>query len=127
MNEVVIVAGTNIEPDLNMQEARRNLSQISIILNESRVYTTKPVVFTNQPDFLNAAFWVKTKDNKEDFKKKLKEIEKKQGRVKTNNKSGPRCIDLDIVVWNREIVDKDFYVYSYIKDTVLEALPDLKF
>lgn len=127
MNKVVIVAGSNIEAKINMQKARSNLSEICTILKESKVYKTKPVVFLEQPNFLNAAFLVQTKDNQEEFKKKLKDIEKKQGRTKTENKAGPRCIDLDITVWNGKIVDQDFYKYNYIKDTVLEVVPELEY
>lgn len=82
--------------------------------------------FTEQPDFLNGAFLIQTEDSWEIFNRKLKQIEIDQGRVKTENKNGPRSIDLDIVVWNKKIVDPDFYRRDFIKKTVLELIPDLK-
>ena len=61
-----------------------------------------------------------------------KKIEKRLGRVKGPIKSGPRTIDLDIIVFNNKIVHKDFdhdYVYTPIMQIVnsrgiqLENLP----
>jgi 7,8-dihydro-6-hydroxymethylpterin-pyrophosphokinase len=47
--------------------------------------------------------------------------------VKTENKNGPRCIDLDIVVWNRKVIDRDFYDRDFLQTVVLELMPDLRF
>jgi len=42
------------------------------------------------------------------------------GRDRTVAKFGPRCIDLDIAVWNGEIVDKDYYTRDFLKKSVDE-------
>ena len=126
MNEVVISVGSNINPELNVKLAKETLNKISVLLRVSQFYITKPLGFTEQPDFLNGAFLIQTEDSWEIFNRKLKQIEIDQGRVKTENKNGPRCIDLDIVVWNKKIVDPDFYRRDFIKKTVLELIPDLK-
>ncbi|NEP24386.1 MULTISPECIES: 2-amino-4-hydroxy-6-hydroxymethyldihydropteridine diphosphokinase [unclassified Moorena] len=126
VNEVVVSVGSNIEPHKNVKLAKYNLSKTDNFVNESRFYITKPIGFTEQPDFLNGAFLIHTEDGFETFRQKLKQVEIDQGRVKQSNKNGPRCIDLDIVVWNRRIVDPDFYQRDFIKKTVLELIPDLK-
>ncbi|WP_424098037.1 2-amino-4-hydroxy-6-hydroxymethyldihydropteridine diphosphokinase [Moorena producens] len=103
---------------------------------------TKTIGFTEQHNFINGAFLIHTEDSFETFRQKLKQEvrpvanlilnaesapnEIDQGRVKQANKNRPRCIDLDIVVWNRRIVDPDFYQRDFIKKTVLELIPDLK-
>ncbi|EGJ29654.1 MULTISPECIES: 2-amino-4-hydroxy-6-hydroxymethyldihydropteridine diphosphokinase [Moorena] len=141
VNEVVVSVGSNIEPNKNVKLAKDKLSKIDNFVNESRFYLTKPIGFTDQPDFLNGAFLIHTEDGFETFRQKLKQVEIDQGRVKQEvrpvanlirqrkahlpNKNGPRCIDLDIVVWNRRIVDPDFYQRDFIKKTVLELIPDL--
>ncbi|NEP51600.1 MAG: 2-amino-4-hydroxy-6-hydroxymethyldihydropteridine diphosphokinase [Moorea sp. SIO3C2] len=125
VNEVVVSVGSNIEPDKNVKLAEDNLSKTDYFVNKSRFYITKPIGFTDQPDFLNGAFLIHTEDGFETFRQKLKQVEIDQGRVKQSNKNGPRCIDLDIVVWNRRIVDPDFYQRDFIKKTVLELIPDL--
>lgn len=126
MNEVVISVGSNINPELNVELAKEALNKAGILLKASQFYLTKPVGFTEQADFLNGAFLIQTEDSREILNRQLKQIEIAQGRVKTENKNGPRSIDLDIVVWNRKIIDPDFYERDFIKKTVLELIPDLK-
>ena len=49
-----------------------------------------------------------------------KKIEDKMGRDRTAPKFGPRNIDLDIVVWNGEIVDDDYYTRDFLQKSVRE-------
>jgi 7,8-dihydro-6-hydroxymethylpterin-pyrophosphokinase len=42
------------------------------------------------------------------------------GRDRTAPKFGPRNIDLDIVVWNGEIVDNDYYTRDFLQKSVDE-------
>lgn len=125
MNEVIISVGSNIEPEINIEIARKKISEKSKFVKQSQFYQTRPIGFTEQPDFLNGAYLIQTEDSRKTLREKLKQIEIDMGRVKTENKNGPRCIDLDIVVWNREIVDRDFYQRDFIQKTVLELIPDL--
>lgn len=125
MNEVVISVGSNIDPELNVERAKVALSKSEIMIDTSQFYITKPLGFTKQADFVNGAFLIHTEDSREIFNQKLKQIEIALGRIKTENKNGPRCIDLDIVVWNQQVVDPDFYERDFIKKTVLELIPDL--
>ena len=125
MNEVIISVGSNIEPEINIEIARKKISEKYNFVKQSQFYRTRPIGFTEQPDFRNGAYLIQTEDSRQTLREKLKQIEIDMGRVKTENKNGPRCIDLDIVVWNREIVDRDFYQRDFIQKTVLELIPDL--
>ncbi|MBC6424596.1 MAG: 2-amino-4-hydroxy-6-hydroxymethyldihydropteridine diphosphokinase [Hormoscilla sp. SP5CHS1] len=125
MNEVIISVGSNIEPEINIEIAREKISEKYKLVKQSQFYRTRPIGFTEQPYFLNRAYLIQTEDSYPTLREKLKQIEIDMGRVKTENKNGPRCIDLDIVVWNREIVDQDFYQRDFIQKTVLELIPDL--
>jgi 2-amino-4-hydroxy-6-hydroxymethyldihydropteridine diphosphokinase len=78
------------------------------LVAESEWATAAPIGVVEQADFLNGAFLVETALDREAFRAYLKGVEDRLGRVREGNKYGPRTIDLDIVVWNREIVDKDF-------------------
>ena len=49
------------------------------------------------------------------------------GRIKTSNKQGPRIIDLDIVIWNNKIMDDDVYQRGFLKNSILELIPDFNF
>jgi 2-amino-4-hydroxy-6-hydroxymethyldihydropteridine diphosphokinase len=55
----------------------------------------------------------------------LKELESKLGRVNTDNRYGPRTIDLDILVWNGEVVDEEVYEREFLRKSIKELLPDL--
>ena len=48
------------------------------------------------------------------------------GRVKSANKFGPRVIDLDIVVWNGEVTDEDYYSREFLRDAVEEVIEGKK-
>ena len=56
----------------------------------------------------------------------LKNLEKKLGRVRLENKNGPRTIDLDIIIWNREVVDNEVYEREFLLNSINELLPELK-
>ena len=56
----------------------------------------------------------------------LKNLEYKLGRVKTENINGPRPIDLDIIVWNGEVVDSEVYEREFLINSINELLPKLK-
>ena len=60
------------------------------------------------------------------MKADLKAIEVKLGRQPGKHRYGPRTIDLDLVVWNGEVIDQDLYTRDYLREAVLAVLPDLK-
>lgn len=127
MNRAIIALGSNIEPKKNIQKAKQFLGQKFKILSESGFVTTKAVGFKNQADFLNGALLIETDLEPEDLKSQLQDIEVALGRIRTGEKFAPRTIDLDIVVWNNQIMDVDFYTRDYLKQSVLEVLPQLTY
>ena len=126
MNEVIIGLGSNIKPHENIHKAKLILFTTYNVIAVSRFVTTKPIGAFNQPDYVNGVILIKTNHDVAKLKEKLKKIEKDLGRIKTLHKYDPRTIDIDIIVWNREIVDPDFYTRDYLKRSVLELIPDLK-
>jgi 2-amino-4-hydroxy-6-hydroxymethyldihydropteridine diphosphokinase len=90
------------------------------IVKVSEMIKTKPIGIANQSDFTNGAVKIKTELNREELTGLLKGIEDKMGRDRTVPKFGPRCIDLDIVVWNGEIVDDDYYTRDFLQKSVSE-------
>lgn len=126
MNRVVIGVGSNIDPEKNIAKAKEILTSEQKFIKSSQIIKTKPIGKKNQPDFLNCAFLIDTDLSREEFNRYLKGIEKKLNRFKTKDKFGPRTIDLDIVVWNGEVVDEDFYKRDFLRSSVQELLPDLQ-
>ncbi len=127
MNRVIVGLGSNVEPDKNIQKTKEILFQEYNVLAESCLKTTKPIGTIPRADFINGVLLLETSLESEQLKTELKEIESRLGRSKEYDRSGPRTIDLDIVLWNGSIVDQDFYERAYLKRSVLELVPDLKY
>jgi 2-amino-4-hydroxy-6-hydroxymethyldihydropteridine diphosphokinase len=114
----VLSVGSNIEPEVHISTAREILIENQHFLGESPCYLTKPVGLQAQPDFQNTAFVVRTGLSKDEFKKYLNGVEKRLGRVKGPDKTGPHTIDLDIVIWDGEVVCSDYFHQEYISKPV---------
>jgi len=125
MNQAVIGFGSNIDPQDNIKQAKELIAENHCILAESKFATTKPIGIVDQPNFLNGAVLIETLMNCTKLKTSLKSIEKTIGRNFQTEKLGPRTIDLDIIIWNDKIVDQDFYKRDFVKNSVLELLPNL--
>ena len=122
MNKVIISVGSNIEPEKHVSAAKKILTLDQLLLDESRFNRTSPRGFLNQPAFLNGAFFIRTSLEFQELKKYLKSVENQLGRIRTSNKNGPRTIDLDIVLFNDDVVDLDYYKYDFVKVAVDELL-----
>ncbi len=122
MNEVIIGIGSNINADENIAKMLEILNQEVAILAVSSMIKTTPIGIENQADFTNGAVKVSTGLDESSLKKLLKQIEDRMGRDRTGPKFGPRCIDLDIVVWNGDIVDDDYYTRDFLQQNVAELL-----
>lgn len=121
MNTVIVGIGSNIDPEHHIDLAIRKLAEISRVVKVSSLRVTAPLVYTEQPDFVNGAALIESDQDSETFTLMLKTIEQELGRVKTANKNGPRTIDLDIVVWNGRVVDDDYYERDFLRESVREV------
>jgi 2-amino-4-hydroxy-6-hydroxymethyldihydropteridine diphosphokinase len=122
MNTVIVGVGSNIQPDSTIKQARTILSHEHQVIKESAFVATAPIGFTDQPDFVNGAFFVETDMDLPGFENYLKEVENRLGRVRTGNKFGPRTIDLDIIVWNGRVVSDDYATRDFVKKAVDELI-----
>lgn len=125
MNRVIIAVGSNIDPHHHIEQARQKLAQSHHLLAESAFVQTAPIGFAEQADFINGAFLIETTLDAPMLKQWLRKLENVAGRVRTENKFGPRTLDLDIAVWNEEVVDKDVYCRDFLKQAILELWPEL--
>jgi len=127
MNTVIIGLGSNIDPEKNIEKAKHIINDLFTLQAESKFIRTKPVGYLEQDDFINGAVLIKTDLNADQLKLNLKQVEETLGRQAPSIKFGPRTIDLDIVIFNNEVTDKDFYERDFLKNSVLELLPNLKY
>ena len=128
-NKVYIALGTNIGNwENNFHQALFQINKFSIITNFSSIYFSKPYGFKNQKNFCNMAIELETNLSPFDLLKSIKLIEKM---MKKNKKiiNGPRRIDLDIIFYNRIILNKNSLIIphpqAHIRDFVLYPISDM--
>jgi len=119
-HETIIGLGSNIDPERNIASALHFLRQEHELVQISSLIKTSPIGIPDQPDFLNGAAKILTTMEIADFKRYLKDIEDRLKRDRTAPKYGPRTIDLDIVIWDGEIIDPDYYSRDFLKTAVDE-------
>ena len=125
-HEVVIGLGSNIDPEANLEQAVLELKSRFKVSKRSQWTRTKPIGIQDQPDFYNGALLMETELEQQNLKKELKRIEDILGRDRSLPKFGPRTIDLDILIWNKKVVDKDYYERDFLRKGVEEIIPDLE-
>lgn len=98
---VFISAGSNIDPQTNLQRAVDALSEHCNLLAVSSVYRSPPFGYKEQPDFLDIIVKLSTPSLPIAFKDILDEIEADCGRDRDNQESpyGPLPLDMDILLW----------------------------
>ena len=125
LNKAIIAVGSNIEPETHIERARKMIAAEHTLVAVSDLVQTTRQGFAEQADFLNGAFSIETGLDIEGLEAYLKGVEATLGRARTENKNGPRTIDLDITVFNGEIVDDDFYRYDFVRKAVTELMPEI--
>ncbi len=125
-NKVVIALGSNIEPEENLELAVVELKSRFKVSKRSRWLRTKPIGILDQPDFYNGVLIMVTELGMESLKQELKSVEDLMGRDRSKPKFGPRIIDLDILIWNGEVIDNDYYDRDFLRKGVEEILPDFE-
>ena len=68
-------------------------------------YRTEPVDYTDQDWFVNAAVRISTALNPHELLAQLNAIEHSAGRIRTQQRFGPRTLDMDIVFYDDVIMD----------------------
>ena len=120
MNTAIVSIGSNINAGENISKMLDILGNLVEIVRVSSMIRTKAIGIEDQPDFTNGAVKIRTSEGREALNRLLKQIEDDLGRDRSAPRFGPRTMDLDIVVWNGEIVDEDFYSRDFLKKSVQE-------
>lgn len=120
MNDCIIGIGSNIEADYHIAEMLKLLSASVQIVQVSRMVKTKPIGITDQPDYTNGAVRILTAMQRDELTLFLKQLEDQMGRDRSQQKSGPRNIDLDILIWNNKVVDPDYYTREFLRASAAE-------
>ncbi len=107
MNKTYFLLGSNMgNSKVQLLKAIALIEKkIGKTIRRSSLYSTAAWGNTNQPDFLNQVIVVETKCTAGETMQLILAIEEKMGRVRTV-KNAPRIIDIDILFFNKEIIDE---------------------
>ena len=131
-NLAFLVLGSNNDAESMLPAAAAALAELGQIRATSQVWETEPVGFREQPNFLNAAVLLATDHSADALKSNLiPRIESALGRVRDPaNKNGPRTIDIDLALFNREVIakhripDPDILTQAFVARPLAELCPD---
>lgn len=110
MTVAYIAIGSNLASPLEQVNAAvKALGDIpeSRILAISSFYRTPPLGPQDQPDYLNAAVALETTLAPEELLNHTQRIELQQGRVRKDERWGPRTLDLDIMLFGNEVINTE--------------------
>ena len=109
MERVALSLGSNLGLKMeNIARAFDNLSEFLICPSISKLYETKPLYVTAQPEFINAVTVGYTDLSPIGFLNAIQQVENELGRNRHGvQRMGPRRIDIDIILFGERIVTLD--------------------
>lgn len=75
------------------------------VIESSSFYQSKPMGPPDQPEYINAVVRVATQLSPHELLHSLQKIEGAHGRVRKEERWGPRSLDLDILLFGNECID----------------------
>ena len=141
MNRIYLSVASNIQPEANIFAAMKALAPDCKLLKLSRCFVTDAIPAPDQPPtkdlpyYINCVALVETEYEAEELKfEVLRPLEQKLGRVRTADKYAPRPIDLDILLFNDDIIqqenlmipDSDIIKRWFLAQGILDITPDLQ-
>ncbi|MFM2588870.1 2-amino-4-hydroxy-6-hydroxymethyldihydropteridine diphosphokinase [Vibrio sp. TBV020] len=110
MITVFIAVGSNLgDPVSQANVAIDALKQLpkSQFVSTSSLYSSTPMGPQDQPDYINAVVELKTELTPIELLNCTQTIELEQGRVRKEERWGPRTLDLDILLYGNEVMDSE--------------------
>ncbi|EEX34815.1 MULTISPECIES: 2-amino-4-hydroxy-6-hydroxymethyldihydropteridine diphosphokinase [Vibrio] len=110
MITVFIAVGSNLaDPVTQANDAIEALKQLpkSQFKQSSNLYSSTPMGPQDQPDYINAVVEITTELTPLELLNCTQAIEQEQGRVRKDERWGPRTLDLDIVLYGNEVMDSE--------------------
>ena len=115
MNKAIIGIGSNTtDAKARVEECCRQLSYVATESRFSSIYETEAVGTIPQPNYHNCVGVLRTSQPFEELKQKFKEMEREAGRLPEHKTEGKVIIDIDIVVWNNEVIKPTDLTRTYM-------------
>lgn len=110
MIQVYIGLGSNLElPEKQIQAACKSLASLpdTVFIKCSSLYQSRPMGPQDQPDYVNAVALIETALSPESLLQQTQLIECQQGRIRKENRWGPRTLDLDILLFGQQLIENE--------------------
>ncbi len=120
MNTAIIMLGSNVDAEENLQSAKEKLSDIFELVKESSVVISKPNGNNYKSDFYNKAIILLSVENEEETISIFKDIELEMGRTVNSKKKGIIPIDIDLIFWNEKLVHDDYNRFEFVRTCIDE-------
>ncbi|BDU36132.1 2-amino-4-hydroxy-6-hydroxymethyldihydropteridine diphosphokinase [Vibrio nigripulchritudo] len=132
MITVYIAVGSNLSDPVTQAlqgiEALKSIPNTELV-RASSLYSSTPMGPQNQPDYINAVVEVQTSLTPLELLDSTQKIELEQGRVRKDERWGPRTLDLDIVLYGNEVIDSERLTVPHygmkIREFVLYPLAEI--
>lgn len=122
-HNICLILGSNIQPQINISRAIRLLKKSICVKSISSAWETDPVG-TIGPNFINVAILATTHLSIKKLKfQLLRQVENRLGRQRFSDKYAPRTMDIDIVIFDGNVVDQNLWQEPYLILTCAEVLP----
>lgn len=119
-----LLLGSNIRPAHYIPLAVQRLEALLIVERVSHTWET-PAVGSSGPNFLNQALLVRTDLAPQELKEQvLRPLESDLGRVRSADKNAPRTIDIDVILWDSQVVDEQIWQRAHVAVPVEEVWPE---
>ncbi|WP_448553622.1 2-amino-4-hydroxy-6-hydroxymethyldihydropteridine diphosphokinase [Thalassotalea montiporae] len=132
MATAYIGLGSNLaEPAKQIQQAVDAISTIerSRIAALSSLFFSRPMGPQDQPDYMNAVLALDTELTPIELLDALQAIEKQAGRVRKGDRWGPRILDLDIILFDQQIINNERLIIPHYgmkeREFVLRPLAEI--
>jgi 2-amino-4-hydroxy-6-hydroxymethyldihydropteridine diphosphokinase len=110
MVNVFIAIGSNLnDPVGQAQRGIEALKQIprTRLLRASQLYSSSPMGPQDQPDYINAVVEIETDLSPLELLNYTQAIELDHGRVRKDQRWGPRTLDLDLLLFGQQIINSE--------------------
>jgi len=125
-NHIFLSLGSNIDPEFHLRLALQELAKFGRVRAVSSVWESPALGRPDQPPYLNVVVHLEAGLSAAELSRRLiPEIERRLGRVRTADKSGPRTIDIDLLVFNEELLEIEGHIIPSpeIQERPFVALP----
>jgi len=128
-----IGVGSNIEPAANVRKALQVMSEEMRVVATSTVYETEAESHPEQPPYYNCVVEVETETPPLELKRRLRAIEERLGRRRSEDRYAPRPIDLDLLLYDNQamqseeltVPDPEIERRAYLAAGLAELAPEL--